>query len=135
MCFAHGAMVCLLLEKAFQNTRAVQQTLLFPALCLLQTPPAENIDAGRPGLRMVFELWCVEGGMHHLVCKACRGSGIRLVSEGRNLDAVTEKTILKIESENLWRSLCCHSYSSGLQKYLKSSNKHDIKTKTGLPGF
>lgn len=98
-------------------------------------PPAENIDTGHPGLRMVFELWCVEGGMHHLVCKVCRGSGIRLVSEGGNLDAVTEKTILKIESENLWRSLCCHSYSSGLQKYLKSSNKHDIKTKTGLPGF
>lgn len=36
-----------------------------------------------------------------------------------------QKTILKIESENLWRSLCCHSYSSGLQKHLKSSNKHD----------
>lgn len=98
-------------------------------------PPAKNIDAGHPGLRMVFGLWCEEGGMYHLVCKACRGSGIRLVSEGRNLGAVTEKTILKIESENLRRSLSCHSYSSGLQKHLKSSNKHDIKIKTGLPGF
>lgn len=108
--------------------------LTVPCSLLSSNPPAKNIDAGHPGLRMAFEFWFEERGMYHLVCKACRGSGIRPVSEGRNSDAVTEKTILKIEYENLWRSLCCHSYSSGLQKHLKSSNKHDIKTKTGFPG-
>lgn len=73
--------------------------------------------------------------MYHLVCKACRGSGMWLISEGRHSDAVTDKIILKIVAENLWRSLCCHSYSSRLQKHLNNSNKHDIKTKTGLLGF
>lgn len=67
--------------------------------------------------------------MYHLVCKACRSSGVRPISEGRRSDAVTDKRILKIVSENLWRSLCCHSYSSRLQKHLNNSNKHDIKTK------
>ena len=60
---------------------------------------------------------------------------MRLTSEGRHSDAVADKIILKIVSENLWRSLCCHSYSSHLQKHLNNSNKHDIKTKTGLLGF
>lgn len=71
--------------------------------------------------------------MYHLVCEACRGSGMRLISEGRHSDAVADKITLKIVSENLWKSLCCHSYSSGLQKHLNNSNKHDIKT--GLLGF
>lgn len=73
--------------------------------------------------------------MCHLVCKACRGSGVRLISEGRHSDAVTVKIILKIVSENLRRSLCCHSYSSGLQKYLNNSNKHDIRQRLAYWGF
>lgn len=71
--------------------------------------------------------------MYCLVCKACRGIGVWLISEGRHSDAVADKIIFKIVSENRWRSLCCHSYSCGLQKHLNNSNKHDIKT--GLLGL
>lgn len=82
---------------------------------------------------MVFELWFEEGGCTAWFAKPAEALAVWLISEGRHSDAVADKIIFKIVSENRWRSLCCHSYSCGLQKHLNNSNKHDIKT--GLLGL
>lgn len=131
MCLAHRHGLFAPGESLAENdTLAVQQTLLFPVLYLILQnhrlkPRRQDTQISRWYLSSGLRRGDVPPGLQSLQRQW-------LISEGRHSDAVADKIILKIASEKLWRSLCCHSYSSGLQKHLNNGNKHDIKTKTGL---